>query len=217
MTALIYRLGSYSTRAAWEQKSNGWKTFILFLYSANWTSTVHGVRFFSFAFFVHSFIYFLKSVLSAFYVPGTDPDIGDKQWLKWWSHWNAFLTLPRPSIPDAGHFKLPTSIISGQYYPFLGFLLLTVREQQCNSSYIMRQSHNHDNQLHAARKICTKQNDTDPSLTHPALFMSTMGTLTEPGVATFSGQGACFRVGGKKQAGLSSVAKTSGAQSGEAK
>lgn len=39
----------------------------------------------------------------------------------------ALLTLPWPSIPDAGHFKLPTSIISGQYYPFLGFLL-TVRE-----------------------------------------------------------------------------------------
>lgn len=81
----------------------------------------------------------------------------------------------------------------------------------------MRQSHNHDNQLHATRKICTKQNDTDPSLTHPALFMSTMGTLTEPDVATFSGQGACFCVGGRKQAGLSSVPKTSGAQSGEAK
>lgn len=57
MTALIYRLGSYSTRAAWEQKSNGWKTFILLLYLANWTSTVHGVRFFSFAFLsIHLFL-----------------------------------------------------------------------------------------------------------------------------------------------------------------
>lgn len=48
--------------------------------------------------------------------------------------------------------------------------------------------------------------------------MSTMSTLTEPGVATFSGQGACFHAGGKKRQGLvSSVPKTSGAQSEKAK
>lgn len=97
MSTLIYRLGSYSTRAAWEQKSNGWKTFILLLYSANWTSTVHGVRFFSFAFL--SIHLFLKKCLSAFYVPGTDPGIGDKQWMKWWSDCKRKVqrTVDRPS------------------------------------------------------------------------------------------------------------------------
>lgn len=56
------------------QKSSGWKIFILPLNPAHWSSTFHGVRlsYLPICPFIHLC---LKSILSAFYVPGTS----DKQ------------------------------------------------------------------------------------------------------------------------------------------
>ena len=60
--------------------------------------------------------------------------------------------------PKFSHFllKLPTSTISEQQHPFLG-IFLTDGEEQCDSNYVMRQSHNHDNKPHVTGNILTRQ------------------------------------------------------------